>query len=771
MNAQRYALVKTLFIEAIQRSGEERDAYLGEACADDIELRHEVESLLAHHSEETILHDTQAGEDTTEAFVGTKGRPASPQFGRRIRRLTSGVPQNSPLRRLFVLAVVGLLLAGVGWWTYRSIHQALRSVRGDSLRAVLDANVMALELWIESREAEAKACAEDAHLQAAVSSLVEFAREGSPSPDALRQSAARQQLHDMVQPYVDEQDSAGYFVVDRTGFILSTTNDAIIGARLNARGMALMTPVFEGTVVYSRPYPPGSLVNTTHSLGVDRPMCWVDVAVKNSDGDYIASIGFAKFADEHFSEILGVGYMGATGETYALDADGLMLSESRFNKQLCDIGLIENQATLRSMVTVQVRDPGVDLTRGKDPEMEVAARPLTKIAALAVASRDKDDPALQQGLLLDAYRDYRGVPVIGAWRWLPRYEMGVVTEMDVDEAYQPLWYLLTSYGVLFGLLAMTATAATVSAFSADNWRRRVRVAEELGPYRLGKKLGEGGMGTVYLAQHAMLKRPAAIKLLKDDQVGPQAMLRFEREVQIASRLTHPNTIEIYDFGRTQSGVFYYAMEYVDGLTLHDLVARGGPVSPERVVFILCQVCGSLAEAHSQNLIHRDIKPQNVMLCQRGGQFDFVKVLDFGLAKDLNPAGTDHVTKTMQVGGTPLYMSPERFIDPRNVDHRSDIYAIGAVGYYLLHGRSHLEADDRLETTSAVAEPDAPGLSQRGDSSALDEIVAACLEQSPDDRPQSVDDLSQQLRAVALTSTWTASEARAWWQANVLPEQR
>jgi len=436
---------------------------------------------------------------------------------------------------------------------------------------------------------------------------------------------------------------------------------------------------------------------------------------------------------------------------------------------LRDIGLIEDQATLHSMVTVQVRDPGVDLTHGAKPEMEVAARGLTKIAALAIASRDKNNPAEQQGLLLDGYRDYRGVPVIGAWRWLPRYEMGVVTEIDVDEAYQPLRYLLTLYGVLFGLLAITTTAATISAFSTASLQRRVRLAEKMGPYHLGKKLGEGGMGTVYLAEHAMLKRPAAIKLLKDDQVDHRAMSRFEREVQIASRLTHPNTIEIYDFGRTKTGAFYYAMEFVEGLTLHDLVKRYGPVSPERCIFILCQICGSLAEAHDKDLIHRDIKPRNVMLCQRGGLFDFVKVLDFGLAKDLNPARSDDVTKSMQIAGTPFYMSPERFIDPRNVDHRSDIYAIGAVGFFLLNSRSHMELGNRLETTSSATEseqsptssptiPDIPN--------ALSKIIADCLEQAPEARPQSVVELSRLLSGVALESSWTSSEACKWWQENV-----
>jgi len=256
VNAQQYARIKDIFLEAIQRPADERSAFLDDACLDDSELRREVESLLEHHNDETILKETQSGDDTTEEIVGARGWLAPKPTGGRLSRAKFTIPQDPPIRRLFVLAVVGLLLAGVGWWTYRSIHQALQSVRGEALRAVLDANVQALELWIESREAEAKACAEDPRLQSAVGDLVDFVRDNSTTPEALRQAPARERLHQLVQPYIDEQDSAGYFVIDRTGLILSSTNDAIIGARLNARGMALMTPVFDGKIVYSRPHDP-----------------------------------------------------------------------------------------------------------------------------------------------------------------------------------------------------------------------------------------------------------------------------------------------------------------------------------------------------------------------------------------------------------------------------------------------------------------------------------------------------------------------------------
>lgn len=767
MNSQRHARIKEIFLGAVERTGAQRDEYLAEACDEDPELRREVESLLAHHRAETILEDTRRGDVTTQEYVEGQHRRSGFREGRLASWSSIGIPKDPPIRRLLVSLAVALLLAAVGWWTYGSIHQALRTTRGEALQAVLNANVLALELWIESRKAEAKACSEDEQIRAVIVNLVSEVGNRSTTPEQLKASPERELLHELVDPYVDEGSSAGYFVVDRTGLILSSSSEEVIGKRLNARGMAVMTPVFEGDVVFTRPYPAGSLVNITHPIESLRPMSWVDAPIADENGDYVASIGLGNFADDNFCAILGVGDMGETGETYAFDENGLMLSESRFNEQLRDIGLIEDQDELHSMVAVQVRDPGVDLTRGQEAQRELAARPLTEMAALAIASREKNDRSAQQGLILDAYRDYRGVPVIGAWKWLPQYQMGVVTEMDVGEAYAPLRYLLLSYGVLFGLLAITAASALYSSFSAAGWRRRVEQAEEVGPYRLEEKLGEGGMGTVFLAKHAMLKRPAAIKLMKDDQVGPDSLSRFEREVQIASRLTHPNTIEIYDFGSTKSGGFFCAMEYVDGLTLYDLVSEYGPVSPERGVFILRQVCGSLAEAHGLDLIHRDIKPQNVMLCQRGGQYDFVKVLDFGLAKDINRARSDDVTKTMRIGGTPLYMSPERFMDPQNVDQRSDIYAIGAVGFYLLTGESHkgstrhLAPTDSLTKALRTTNPNVFGIPVK-----LAEIIGSCLEHDPGDRPQTVEELDQLLSATELPSEWNFAEARQWWLQNV-----
>jgi eukaryotic-like serine/threonine-protein kinase len=294
-------------------------------------------------------------------------------------------------------------------------------------------------------------------------------------------------------------------------------------------------------------------------------------------------------------------------------------------------------------------------------------------------------------------------------------------------------------------------------------RLQVRRATQLGQYLLEHKVGEGGMGVVYRASHAMLRRPTAIKLLTT--TTGHAAERFEREVQLTARLTHPNTIAVFDYGRTPDGVFYYAMEYLDGITLDELVRVHGPQSPARVVHVLVQICGALEEAHGAGLVHRDIKPANVMLTERGGQRDVVKVLDFGLVKESGADAAQLGTTSMNaVMGTPHYMAPEAILDPPSVDARTDLYALGVTAYYLLTGVRVFEGTNLVEICSAHLHqaPVRPSERSRGIPEALERVVLGCLEKKPADRPKDAADLSAQLLACKVPD-WTKSDARAWWE--------
>lgn len=257
---------------------------------------------------------------------------------------------------------------------------------------------------------------------------------------------------------------------------------------------------------------------------------------------------------------------------------------------------------------------------------------------------------------------------------------------------------------LFNAVWWGIAVAMAAAFSQTIYGLRKAVSDirRLGQYTLEQKLGEGGMGVVYRASHAMLRRPTAIKLLLPDRAGKEALARFEREVRRTAMLTHPNTITVFDYGRTMDGVFYYAMELLEGATLEEIVAHDGPQPEERVLHLLEQAAGSLAEAHDAGLIHRDVKPGNIMVVDRGGISDLVKVLDFGLVKDVgfqkDGASTAETALTMAdtITGTPLYLAPETLIAPETVDARADLYALGAVGYWLLTGTHVFDGRSILE---------------------------------------------------------------------------
>jgi len=296
-------------------------------------------------------------------------------------------------------------------------------------------------------------------------------------------------------------------------------------------------------------------------------------------------------------------------------------------------------------------------------------------------------------------------------------------------------------------------------------RREVRRARQLGQYTLEQKLGEGGMGAVYRARHAMMRRPTAVKLLHPDKAGEDNLARFEREVQLTAQLTHPNTITIFDYGRTPDGIFYYAMELLDGATLADVVEVDGPQPPGRVLKVLTEVAGALEEAHGVDFIHRDIKPANVLLCSQGGKPDVAKLVDFGLVKDLASTGDAELTRSESITGTPLYMSPESLTSPEEVDARSDIYALGAVGYYLLTGEHVFVGKSLVEVCGHHLHTDPEPPSKRLGEAVpedIESVLLACLAKDPSERPQSASELLDRLHACASAGEWGDAEARAWW---------
>jgi serine/threonine-protein kinase len=321
-------------------------------------------------------------------------------------------------------------------------------------------------------------------------------------------------------------------------------------------------------------------------------------------------------------------------------------------------------------------------------------------------------------------------------------------------------------GDLIILLSMASAVAVFGSWKISELRAEVLQARQLGQYRLKQLIGSGGMGEVYLGEHMLLRRACAIKLIRPDQTGDGTNLsRFEREVRAMATLTHWNTVEIYDYGHAEDGTFYYVMEYLPGLSLQELVDRYGPLSPERAIHFLRQVCDALQEAHSIGLIHRDIKPSNVLATERGGIYDVAKILDFGLVQSVGLTQQD-VRLTIQgvVLGSPPYMSPEQAMG-KSLDHRTDIYSLGGLAYFLLTGQPPFERDAPMqvlmahvyEKVKAVSEirPEAPA--------DLEAVIMKCLNKEPADRYQDAESLEQALEHCDAANGWSRHDAADWWR--------
>jgi serine/threonine protein kinase len=450
-----------------------------------------------------------------------------------------------------------------------------------------------------------------------------------------------------------------------------------------------------------------------------------------------------------FDRILGSSRAGRSEETYAINRSGEMVSRSRHESQLKSLGLASSESLI-------VSDPGVDLTRGRRSSVPREQWPLTR--AVSAATRGS------AGSSLVPYRDYRGVPVVGMWTWLPSLRIGVITEIAASDAFLLQRSVRRCFWLLGALFILASLLVFVMSIRASRLAKKAGEAEHLGQYRILRKIGEGGMAAVFLAEHAMIRRPTALKMFTNDGNSPDQVRRFEREVQVTAQLTHPNTVAVYDYGRTASGVFYYVMEMIDGIDLDELVMLNGPMPLPRALHVARQLAGSLAEAHGYGIVHRDVKPANVMLTRRGGIADFVKVLDFGLAREHDTK--THLTQAGVLLGTPLYMAPELLNGSETASPRSDVYAAGCVLFYLLTGKDAFSGT----TVAAIVARHAMGNHYQLDREMVGpcppEILALvnrCIAVEPHERFRDGGELSAALEELALRYPWSASEAQRAWQ--------
>ena len=400
---------------------------------------------------------------------------------------------------------------------------------------------------------------------------------------------------------------------------------------------------------------------------------------------------------------------------------------------------------------------------GLDIRPEVGADTITAfILALIMFARSVFVPSSARrttvlGILI-------GIPLVAAmyWHYLD-VDLSIWRRFGFDE--QSAQSVAASQAVITVMWwTLTTGLAALASRVIHRLRKEVSDIQSLGQYNLERKLGEGSMGVVYEAKHGMLKRPTAIKLLRPEIADPDALDRFRREVQLTAKLTHPNTVTIYDYGRTPEGLFYYAMELLSGATLTQVVNAGGPQPVARVVRILRDAALALNEAHDAGLIHRDIKPSNIMLARQGGVPDVTKVLDFGLVKNLGKIDDLEQTNTISIKGTPHYLSPEAIQDPQGIDGRTDLYALGAIGYYLLSGRHVFEGKTIMEICLHHLHTQPLPLAEVCSSKVppeLEALIFSCLEKAQSDRPASGQELADGLDRLDVAQ-WTRADAEGWW---------
>ncbi|HEY2412065.1 MAG TPA: serine/threonine-protein kinase [Pirellulaceae bacterium] len=659
-----------------------------------------------------------------------------------------------PLLAAAMMAVAGLMIR-------TSVEAAAQKEMAEGLDAMLKSNVEALRIWLEAEESQALTATAEPAIRKAASELARLATSTPENIVALTQSPAQESIRAALRPILARKHFAGYVLMSKDHVILAADRPELIGQQ-RTTSYDLVDRTIEHSAIVSPPFATAVLMRDSDGqMRAGQPTMFALGVQRDLTGDVVGVLGLRIRPEEDFVRILQIARPGKTGETYAFDESGLMLSESRFTPELARLALVPDQGVARSQLALTIRDPGANLVAGHKATAPRSEQPLTRMAASAV----KDE----SGIDVTGYRNYLGVPVVGAWTWLPNYGLGVATEVEVAEAYRSLYILRRAFWSLFALLAASSVLilffTVVVARVERAAQKAALMAKELGQYQLEAKLGEGGMGVVYRGRHRMLRRPTAIKLLHPDKTTDEAIARFEREVQLTCQLNHPNTIAIYDYGRTPEGIFFYAMEFLDGITLEVLVNRYGPQSEGRVIHILRQICGSLAEAHQIGLVHRDIKPANVMLGCRGGENDVVKVLDFGLVKAVDAKKESSLTSVGSIIGTPLYMSPESIENSERVDSRSDLYSVAAVGYFLLTGTPPFDGQNVLEICMHHSRTPPIRPSERLKRPVSGDLEAALLkglEKSPHDRFASARAFAAALGACSKANEWNPHEAESWW---------
>ncbi len=748
--------IKEIFLKAIELPSEERMAFIKKECGEDTEMIEEVQSLVQNHNEDSIF------EAPIQKRMETTQSKEESEFEITLKKIQK--KRNQKLRYNLLLIGVIITLISIGIWIQQQMKSSIIGLNEHSLEHNLQATTHSLDDWIKDKANITEALSRDSMIIASTNFLTQKYGMGKfGHPDSIWNDPVHRALVARLNPIIEILESPSFSIIDASGFRVACNVKKRLGEKLNEDGMRIVLPKLQTDgFKFTRPFlQERSSIQNNSSDSTMISICWLDCSIK-SEENAIATLGFAFFAETGFNEILEAHRIGKTGHTYAFDEKGYLISSVDDVDELKNYGILEEfedptlNLKLIDLKGALKENNTLDLAKYESGKLILPVR-------LALSDK-KHKEARDIQTVPEPYYTFNGNKTIGAYVWLPKYNIGIITELPTEETLKPVHYLNLILIILIGLLIGFVIYSFISSYQVAKLHKEIGETSMLGQYTLIKHIGEGGMGEVYLAKHAFLSRPNAVKLLKSEfSHNKDTIKRFEREVQLASQLTNPHTIQIHDFGYTEGDRFYYAMEFLEGITLEDLIKIEGPLPLNRTIVLLKQICYSLSETHEHGLVHRDIKPMNIMICKLGGLYDFVKVLDFGLVKDIE--GDDlEMTQEAVIQGTPVYMAPERFLRPQLSHPKSDIYSIGMVAYYLITGRKVFDHIDKASLLSDILHTQPKEMNEFTNEDLPEEftkLVMSCLAKEMDDRPENIGEILSTLSNMSVKG-WNQTKAKEWW---------
>ena len=808
MDAARYARVRELFLAAEELSPSEQEAFLKIQTGADVELYDEVRSLLGEHDPDSAriegesaspmlppssvsslsgshrltpkssteqettqgnpagpTHDgsrpRKSSEITQHGAQRTHASPRFPEEPKKKERPTGTLLWNQRLRQsrrrtsgwLWLAALLPTAL--VGWWTYRQVESTMRQSVQNELKGFADSVTLASQRYLTDKAQLVESWSRQPSLQEAIVELVEL-ENSNASVEQLRSAPQSDQIKTQLQK-LSGFDDVKFVVWNDSYRILSSwlEDRADVGNPVAPSGAENLARAMSGETVL---FGPERLEDNAEGFVPEttRPVMAIIVPIHNQEGRIIAAMlirGIGMF-DEFSRMFVDVAIAGEL-DAYAVDREGIMLTDSPHalamsTQNRLDLAADDIAARLR------VADPGFELTTENVESVRRNICPLT--ISVAGATTGHSDVQIEE------YKNYAGQSVVGAWRWNSDWNLGIIIEKDSNRAFAAARIVRFGFLLLGSLLFLTAFGSAAKIARTSTQERAA--VHPLSRYDVTDELGSGGMGVVYRAKHRQLGRETALKVMIGDRRNKEDGMRFDREARLAASLSNPHSVTIYDYGRSEDGEAYCVMEFLRGLTLQEVVARSGHQSIGRVLFILSQICDALGEAHGLNLLHRDIKPQNIMLSLDASVGDWAVVFDYGLAKPFEPVSGVYNTSETIWSGTPMYMAPERFRQPAAMDPRSDIYSVGCVAYYLLSGRPPFIECDPESLFALILSEQPLSIAIHRNEHVPDEIsdmVMTCMAKSVDQRYETIQQLSEVVNDLRDKYPWSVDDARQWWK--------